>query len=529
MPRHQDQHRQPNGMTNGSSSIIRYLVVLSCLAISSQMILFHDASSYLFGERGRVDEQKETPSTLPTKHVAPSHTSNGNGNGSGNGNDRSDFYADEPNVGILSQKEPLAFFGAYRDEIDSMNDDARCQRYGFQLKRADPLHQRAKPRRIFFGSLVASEPWELFEIIAAETYGMYEGIVLVESNRTQAFYVRNLTHYPDKKRHEPQISAVFGIPHNHTQIRLFVDENPKLNGLTRERAQRNGVLQGWKELGMQPDDVGILSDLDEVLTRDFLRAIQVCDVIDKLDYHTHRCNPNKMGLRSTTQVYESSPECIMHNRLWHQPSVFPGHCLEGIGDARKHPPPPRGDGGLRLKGWDPRKWNDTQPYAPSADGADFRRPGAGTARVKVRPRTTKGKDGKNHDASHHKHYSVHSGFHFHNWFLNTESIRFKYKTYGHPDKRAYDKAMVNLSSAQSIMVHCALDEDDPLPKETHQKYIRIQGGFEGLDPFTPIYFKDAEYRRRRQNLIREIVLKDNAVYQKGVAEPSPKKSKPETP
>ena len=61
-------------MTNGStcSSIIRYLVVLTCLAISSQMILFHDASSYLFGERGRVDEQKETLSTLPTKHVAPS-------------------------------------------------------------------------------------------------------------------------------------------------------------------------------------------------------------------------------------------------------------------------------------------------------------------------------------------------------------------------------------------------------------------------------------------------------------------------
>ena len=89
--------------------------------------------------------------------------------------------------------------------------------------------------------------------------------------------------------------------------------------------------------------------------------------------------------------------------------------------------------------------------------------------------------------------------------------------------------MVNLSSAQLTMVHCALDEDDPLPKETNQKYIRIQGGFKGLDLFTPIYFKDAEYRRRRQNLIREIVLKDNAVYQRGVAEPSPKKSKPETP
>ena len=132
---------------------------------------------------------------------------------------------------------------------------------------------------------------------------MYEGIVFVESNRTQNFSVQNRTHYLEKKRHEPQISAVFGIrPFNHTQIRLFVDKNCKLVGLSRKRAQRNGVLQGWKELGIQPDDVGILSDLDKVLTRDFLRAIQVCDVINKLDYHTHRCNPNKMGLRSTTQV-----------------------------------------------------------------------------------------------------------------------------------------------------------------------------------------------------------------------------------
>ena len=189
-----------------------------------------------------------------------------------------------------------------------MNDAARCQRYGliqvpkqiqygFQWKNnasddTDPsLHTQRNsttPRRIFFGSLIAAEPWELFEIVAAETYGMYEGIVLVESNRTQAFYVRNLTHYSDKTRHESHISAIFGIPHNHTQIRFFVNENPKLKNLIREHVQRNDILRGWKELGMQPDDIGILSDIDEVLTRDFLQAIQVCDVIPGLDYHTHQ-------------------------------------------------------------------------------------------------------------------------------------------------------------------------------------------------------------------------------------------------
>jgi hypothetical protein len=34
---------------------------------------------------------------------------------------------------------------------------------------------------------------------------------------------------------------------------------------------------------MQPNYFGILSDIDEVLTRDFLRAIQVCNVIDEID------------------------------------------------------------------------------------------------------------------------------------------------------------------------------------------------------------------------------------------------------
>ena len=72
-----DQRRQPNGMINNSSSIIRYLVVLTCLAISSQMILFH--SYYHVGERGRGDEQKEILSILPTKHVASSPSTTGGG------------------------------------------------------------------------------------------------------------------------------------------------------------------------------------------------------------------------------------------------------------------------------------------------------------------------------------------------------------------------------------------------------------------------------------------------------------------
>jgi hypothetical protein len=243
--------------------------------------------------------------------------------------------------------------------------------------------QRRRPiRRIFFGALVATEPWELFHIVSTESYGIYEGIVLVESNRTQNFSPRNLTHYNNKSEHEDIIGKMFGISpeekkkkKNTVQIRLWVNEDSNLNGLAREKAQRDDILNGWKDLGMEPDDVGILSDIDEVLTRDFLRAIQVCNVIDEIDYNTHKCRPDMMGLRTVTQVYESSPECPTEDREGFHPSVFVGHCIEGIGDATIHKPAPRDGGSKRASGWDRIGWNKSNPYTPLVKGGDFRSTG----------------------------------------------------------------------------------------------------------------------------------------------------------
>lgn len=40
---------------------------------------------------------------------------------------------------------------------------------------------------------------------------------------------------------------------------------------------------------MTTEDVGVLGDADEVFSRDFLRAVQVCEV-PALEYSVHRCN-----------------------------------------------------------------------------------------------------------------------------------------------------------------------------------------------------------------------------------------------
>jgi len=51
------------------------------------------------------------------------------------------------------------------------------------------------------------------------------------------------------------------------------------------------------------------------------------------------------------------------------------------------------------------------------------------------------------------------------------------------------------------MVYCAKEVPDPL----NATWKRVLGGFEELDPFTPIYFHDSEYRQRRHELIQDIV------------------------
>ena len=236
-----------------------------------------------------------------------------------------DHVVVEPRIGILTVKEP-SYFQAFQQEIDDMDEHERCKRYGFGYDEA-----KKRRRRIFYGAIIASEPWELYELVAAEAFGIYAGIVLVESNRTQNFSARNLTRYQAtvhyNQRYQPIEDAVhqlFGLPsptitntttaknkQSQVQVRFWSNEDASLVDLEREKAQRDAILLGWQELGMTTNDVAILGDLDEVFTRDVLRAIQACATIPELDYRYHQCRPDRMGLRATTQIYEGTCPLII--------------------------------------------------------------------------------------------------------------------------------------------------------------------------------------------------------------------------
>jgi hypothetical protein len=414
-------------------------------------------------------------------------------------------------IGFLSAL-PLDYFHDLQQRIDDDDNIERCKRYRFTyptssivamsnntriLPTNDDDTQPLRRRRIFYGALMASEPWELYEIVGAETYGVFEAMVFVESNRTQNFYPRNFTHLD----HASILSQIYGVPVEKIQIRSYIDESPTVRGLNREQQQRAEILYGWKELGMQPTDIGYLADADETFTRDFFRAVQVCDKIPALEYHKHHCHYGRNGIRARTMVFETSPECITQDRSWFHPDMFVGACIEEIGDEKLNPKAPRAGKStfFRAKGYGNKGWakvdNITDNRYPLYNAADFRRIGGGRT-YQVDESLVQAKE-----------YGSFTGYHFHNFFVKPDAIRFKYLTYGHPDHKAYEKTLDELHRDIAMAVRCMKHLPDP-PDEQHRK--RVVGGFESVPRFKPIYFHDPIYRRHRHDFIREQIVADEA-------------------
>ena len=171
-------------------------------------------------------------------------------NGNGNKYSREAYYLqfkDGLPIGVLSNRDWL-YFEKLRRDIDNADNVARCIRYHGYYNRTNP-----RKRKIFYGALTSSEPWELYEITSTEGYGLYSGVVLVEGNRTQNFTPRKFM----RLNHTNTFRLLFGT--NNVQIRSFVNEDHKLLNLHREHEQRSEILKGWKELGMTGDDVGLLA------------------------------------------------------------------------------------------------------------------------------------------------------------------------------------------------------------------------------------------------------------------------------
>ena len=370
-------------------------------------------------------------------------------------------------------------------DVDIHTEKERCDKYNLQY------NNRTTRRRIFWGSLVADDSWHVIGIAAMEAYGIFDTVALVESNTTQMLYPRKIRFGLDSGRLKVlQQGALWG-PHTRVTVDYYYDvpamegeSQPK--GLGREHLQRGMILERWKQNGMKEDDIGYLSDLDEVATRDFLRALQICDVPEFRPGQD--CKEAKV--RASTIVFEGSPMCIQKGRrLWH-PDMIIGECVDKIGDIKLHKPVPRPLDGLgrkaRISNW--TQMNETM--GPLWDATDFRMLGGGSM--------LQGRNGE------------HTGYHFHNFFDSIAVLRNKYLTYGHPKGGALEIPLGELHSEDvGFMVDCLMNRT-----EEDNKYERAPGGWKSLgEELVPIAFKHVSlYPQVRHQEFQQLMAADEKLH-----------------
>jgi len=437
------------------------------------------------------------------------------------------------------------------DDLESEeNERQRCDRYSFeynptlQFEPEDDRNnnnnnnnnhnmtrrgrRRRQRRRIFYGSSIADDSFFLLQTMATESYNLYHTVSFVESNMTHTRSPRTLR-FPPQSPQTTVLQSMFGSK-TKVSIEYYTpvskdeykhDEKMGKNTFDWQHMQRNAILKRWKRNGMQPHDIGIMADADEFFSRDFLRALQICDIPEFRPGQQDCLRPKILG---TTLIYEASPECIISNaKLWH-PGCMLGECLEGIGNDTIHKPPDRqfhGNQGKRAIGFGipahnysaflakyPEVRASEKPMYPLWSAGDFR-----------------GLDGGRQARLKHRHTVSHSAFHLHNFFGSAHEIRHKYGTYGEPFNHADTQPLATLHDDLSVASSCVHGWQN----FGERKYY--VGGDQELfgnnnnntGPRRPIFFESTSIRRARHEHLKKIFLEDEQQHGAGNATCTSKK------
>ena len=373
------------------------------------------------------------------------------------------------------------------DIIDIQKEKERCERYNYQLlDEANP-----KRRRLFLGSLLGEDSMEVLRALGTEAYNIFDTVSFIESNSTLNMSPRQWRYHDWEKSSEllNTLYQLFG-PKTKVSVEYYVSSLEDFFGtqsdLSFEYCQREGSIHRWALNGMRLDDIGIISDADETFTRDFLRAMQICDV--------PHFRPNQdcihSKLMASTGVFESSPYCPTKDRRWWHPDAMLGECVEHVGNSSLHPPAKRefkDRHGLREQGhgqdgnfsayWSENGFEPDSGVHPTWTGVDMRREGGGS-QVTMNDGST-------------------TGYHFHNFFTSAEDIHVKYYTYGHAAHDAMDKPIWELHEDIQLAVQCAIGKSE--------RAISIyNSSSRGL----PIYYLNDVFRKRRHDLWQSIVKEE---------------------
>ena len=375
--------------------------------------------------------------------------------------------------------------------IDVQKEKERCARYNYQL--ID--EENPKRRRIFFGALLGDDSMEVLRAVGTEAYNIYHTVSFVEGNTTLNLSARKWKYY-NQNQPSDRLNTLYQLfgPKTKVSVEYYVSTLEGLFGrqsdLSFENCQREGSTYRWALNGMRPDDIGIISDADEVFTRDYLRAMQVCDVPELRPNQS--CGSKQMA---STIVFESSPSCLTKDRRWWHPDAVLGECVEHVGNSSAHPPakregldnrhglPDHGHGGDNFSAYWSENGLEPESVYPLWMAADLRLEGRGARSIF-----------RNDGAA--------SGYHFHNFFSSAEDIHIKYHTYGHADSQAWNKPVWELHEDLQLAVDCA----NEVHREAHY-YIDYSESIE-----MPIYYLNAETRNRRHELWKSIVKEEEELW-----------------
>lgn len=364
-------------------------------------------------------------------------------------------------------------------------EKARCERYGMPY---DP--SRKTRRRIFMGGLIADDSWHMIGAMAMEAYGIWTHAAFIESNTTQMFYERELRFVEGTEAHDLLTKRGMFGPNTDVTVDYYVDPPAPFpqpeellkwkwgGALMRENFQREVVLKRWKEAGMTEDDLGYVADADETFTRDYFRALQICDVPE---FHAGQtCKAPKLS--ASTIIFEGSPHCINYSRRIFRPDITRGECLLGIGNGDGRP-----TGGrvwYNDLGWQKGGSKCTTKCA-LWNAADYRMTQAGgklLAGIMY--------NGKN---------DVFTGYHFHNFFPSVPILRGKYHSYAHAVDGADSLPLSEINKDLKVMVDCLSGSRDGYQQE---RYKKVGGPM-------PVAFESVpEYANMWHEDLKKMILED---------------------
>jgi Glycosyltransferase family 17 len=346
------------------------------------------------------------------------------------------------------------------DDFAPRTVQQRCTRYNLTVS------NRTKPRRIFAGSLIADDSWHVLAATAMEYRDLLHTIVFVETNTTLSGTPRTLRFTPGSERYRLLTDKRLWGETTSVHVDLFVTTDPSLNGLGQLNDQRNQILNRWKLNGMMHDDIGFLSETDEIATRDVLLALQTCEIPEFQSPPTgHDCIQPKLS--SSTLVYEGSPQCLQIPRRLSQPDWILGECIQGIGDPSHRLTITRikqSSSAERILEWNDLVGNVRDPESnktifvkgPLWDATDIRmipsRQMAGTT-------------------SHGIPNYLHTGVHLHNFFDSFSVLRTKYETYRHPRRNASSIPSESQQKDLGFMIDCLNGKHDASSSNWRQARI----------------------------------------------------------